>query len=283
VALSATASVPVTVLATVGVKVTLIVQLAPAATLEPQLFVWANGAAALMLVMVSAEPPVLRSVTACAALVPPTVWLGKVKEIGERLAVAAAAAPVPVRLTVWGVLDALSLIVSVPVRLPAAVGLKVTLMVQVPLAATELPHVSVSAKSPLTAILVIARLTVPPLVRVIALAVLVVPTAWLAKASEVGDTVAELVTPVPERAAVWGLLVPLSVTVTAAVRAPVAVGLKVTLMVHWAPAAKLVPQPFVWAKSALLVPVMAMPLTLTDEAVPFFRVSACAVLVAPTD
>jgi len=99
----------------------------------------------------------------------------------------------------------------------------------------------------------------------------------------VGDTLAELVTPVPDRAAVWGLPVPLSVTVTAAVRAPVAVGLNVALMAHWAPAARLDPQVFVWAKSPLLVPVIAMLLILTDEVVPFFKVSACAGLVAPTD
>ena len=61
---------------------------------------------------------------------------------------------------------ALSLIVTVPVRVPAAVGLKVTLMAQLPPAATELPQLSVSAKSPLTAMLVMARLTVPALVRV---------------------------------------------------------------------------------------------------------------------
>ena len=50
----------------------------------------------------------------------------------------------------------------------------------------------------------------------------------------------------------------MSVTVSAAVRVPVALGVKVTLIVQFAPAARLVPQVFVSAKSPLLDPVMAM-------------------------
>ena len=88
-----------------------------------------------------------------------------------------------------------------------------------------------------------------------------------------GDRLAEFVIPVPDRAVVWGLPVALSVTVDVAFRVPVTVGVKVTLTVQLAPAAKLEPQPFVWAKSLLLVPVIAMLLILTDEAVPFFKVS----------
>ena len=57
-------------------------------------------------------------------------------------------APVPVRLTVSGLLVALSVTVIAAVRLPAAVGVKVTLIVQLPPAASELPQVVVSGKSP---------------------------------------------------------------------------------------------------------------------------------------
>ena len=53
----------------VGVKVTLMVQLAPAATEAPQVLVWEYGALAVMLVMFSAAVPELVSVTDCAALV----------------------------------------------------------------------------------------------------------------------------------------------------------------------------------------------------------------------
>ena len=41
------------------------------------------------------------------------------------------ATPVPLRVTVWGLPEALSVMVTVPVRVPAAVGVNVTLMVQV--------------------------------------------------------------------------------------------------------------------------------------------------------
>ena len=68
----------------------------------------------------------------------------------------------------------------------------------------------------------------------------------------------EATVPVPVRLAVWGLLVALSVTVSVPVRVPVAVGVKVTLMVQLPPAATLVPQLLVCAKSPLLVPVTAM-------------------------
>jgi hypothetical protein len=99
-ALSATDRVPVAAPTAVGVKVTLIVQLLLAARLVPQVLpLTANGALALMLVMLSAEPPVLDRVAVPAALVLPTLVVGKVKGLGERLAVGPeAAAPVPLRL-----------------------------------------------------------------------------------------------------------------------------------------------------------------------------------------
>ena len=49
----------------------------------------------------------------------------------------------PVRLTVCGLPVALSVMVTEAVRLPGAVGVKVTLMVQLPPAGTELPQVLV--------------------------------------------------------------------------------------------------------------------------------------------
>jgi hypothetical protein len=62
------------------------------------------------------------------------------------------------------------------VRAPDAVGLNVTLMVQFPAAATELPQVLVSAKSPLAAILVIVRAALPVFDSVTVCAALVLPT-----------------------------------------------------------------------------------------------------------
>ena len=52
-------------------------------------------------------------------------------------------APVPERLTVWGLPLALSAILSVAVRTPLAEGVKVMLIVQLAPASTELPQVLV--------------------------------------------------------------------------------------------------------------------------------------------
>jgi hypothetical protein len=101
------------------------------------------------------------------------------------LRVAPAVVPVPLRLTVCGLLLALSVSVRVAVREPVAVGANVTLITQVPLAATEELVLQVvplaMAKSPglvpPNAMLVKVNDAVPLLVTVTALAVLVVPTA----------------------------------------------------------------------------------------------------------
>jgi hypothetical protein len=69
VALSVTVVVPGWLPAAVGVKVTLMEQLAPAATEAGQVLVWEYGALTTMVVMFSAAVPELVSVTVCAALV----------------------------------------------------------------------------------------------------------------------------------------------------------------------------------------------------------------------
>lgn len=56
----------------VGVNVTLIVQVAPAASELPQLLVCANGAGTVIELIDRAEPPVLDRVTLCAGVVVPT-------------------------------------------------------------------------------------------------------------------------------------------------------------------------------------------------------------------
>ena len=85
--------------------------------------------------------------------------------------VARGPVPVPVKLTVCGLYDALSVKVSVAPRLPLVVGEKVTLTVHIPFIASGLTHVLVGiAKSPGLApfiwMLVIVRAEDPPLVRV---------------------------------------------------------------------------------------------------------------------
>ncbi len=95
------------------------------------------------LVTLKAALPELVRVTVCAALLAPTDWFPKARVVGETLAPRAALAPVPVRLSVWGLPPALSAMLRVAVRDPLAAGVKVTLIVHLPPAATELPHVFV--------------------------------------------------------------------------------------------------------------------------------------------
>ena len=89
----------------------------------------------VILLMERALVPTLLSVTVWAELVDPTIWLPKVKLVGDR--VAPGATPVPLKLTDCGLPEALSVALSVPVRAPVAVGVKVTLMVQLVFTARE--------------------------------------------------------------------------------------------------------------------------------------------------
>ena len=94
--------------------------------------------------------------------------------MGERLA--AGAVPVPERLTVWVAGVALSVMVIEPLREPAAVGVKVTLIVhELPEARLE-PQVLVWEKSPLAVMPEIVRATLPLFVRSVVSGRLVVPT-----------------------------------------------------------------------------------------------------------
>ncbi len=132
--------------------------------------------------------PVLVTVSVCAALVVLRSWLVKVKPGEDKLATGPV--PVPLKPTVW-VLPVTALLLSVKIsdalRLPAALGVNVTLTVQVPWGAT-LDPVQVSAllaKSPasvpLIAAVEILRLAVPVLVIVSVCAALVVLRSWLVK------------------------------------------------------------------------------------------------------
>ena len=93
--------------------------------------------------MLNTAFPVLLKITLSATLIVPTFWLPNVRLVGERLAVAAT--PVPVRLTICGLPAALSEMLTDAVRVPAAVGVNLTLIMQLLFVATELPQVLVSA------------------------------------------------------------------------------------------------------------------------------------------
>lgn len=148
------------------------------------------------------------------------------------------------RETVCGLPAALSLTLSAAVRVPLAVGLNVTLMLQLAPAPKELPQLWVCAKSPtlvpVIAIPLIVKVLVPTLVSVTVIAGLVVPMATVPKFRLVGKSFA--VVAIPASNTCCGLPAALSVTLSAAVRVPLAEGLKVTLTVQVAPAANELPQ-----------------------------------------
>jgi hypothetical protein len=100
----------------------------------------------------------------------PTATPEIVRELAERDALE----PVPVNVTVC--VPTLSVRVRVPFAAPAAVGVKVTLIVQVPLAAMPVPHVLVSAKPVLATMPVKVTEAVPVSVTVTDCEALVTPT-----------------------------------------------------------------------------------------------------------
>src|SRR5438128_12375540 len=104
----------------------------------------------------------------------------------------------------------------------------------------------------------IVRVVVPTLVSVTVFAGLVVPMVSMPKVRLVGESFA--VVPIPLSVTFWGLPAALSVMLSAALRVPLVVGLKLTLIVQLAPAANELPQEVVREKSPALVPVIARPL-----------------------
>ena len=77
--MSASVSVPVRFPGAVGVKVTLIVQPAPAATEPAQVLVWAKSPLVVIVRGVRAPAPVLVSVSVCGALGVETVCPAKLR------------------------------------------------------------------------------------------------------------------------------------------------------------------------------------------------------------
>ena len=74
--------------------------------------------------------------------------------------------PNPERETICGLSVALSTMTSVPARLPGAVGVNVTVIVQLPPPGTLLPQVLLARKSPLALIPDIASVPLPLVVSV---------------------------------------------------------------------------------------------------------------------
>jgi hypothetical protein len=148
--------------------------------------------------------------------------LPKLRLVGLKLTAGAGAlVPLPLRATVCGLPEALSVIDTLALRVPVAVGVKVTLIVQFDPAASVLDplgHVLVCAKSPLLVpvkpMLLMVKAALPLLVNVTVWAALVVLTCWLPKLKLVG----------------------LNVTAGAGVAAPLMKLLRILAVVRWIPA-----------------------------------------------
>jgi hypothetical protein len=140
--LSDTLNVPVTYPRTVGVNVTNIEQVPPAATGNPFVQVvarvLANGPVSdrAGLPSVRVAPVLFVRVILVVALVVPIAWPPNVTELGVN---ATPLVPVPVIPTNCGLPGSLSLITREPFFAPAVCGLNTTLIVQLALAARGLP------------------------------------------------------------------------------------------------------------------------------------------------
>src|SRR5215469_3164852 len=86
---------------------------------------------------------------------------------------------------------------SVPERVPRSVGAKVVLMVQLAPGGNVAGQLFVWAKSPVVAIPLMFRVTVPLLVRVTVCDALAVPTTWLANVKLAGVSAPAAPMPVP--------------------------------------------------------------------------------------
>lgn len=187
VALSAMASVAENSPVAVGVKVTLMVQLDPDAKFPVGLQAFVPLASAKLplfspviekLVKVTGPVPVFVTITLCAGLVEFTYCEENIRLLGATVTVAGPFAPVPVNITICGLPVALSVKVTVPVRVPAAVGLKVIWKVQGVPSTAMLGHCAVvaPAKSPEVTMLLKLTVTPPVLETVRVCEELVVPT-----------------------------------------------------------------------------------------------------------
>jgi len=140
-ALSVAVSVPERDPEAVGVNVTEIVQLAPAATAVPQVFIAAKSPETAIEVIETATVPEFERVTVCAALVAPVGSEVNVRLVGERFTDVegvVCAVPVPDNATLCGELDALSVRETEALMAPEADGANVIWMVHdAPLASVE--------------------------------------------------------------------------------------------------------------------------------------------------
>lgn len=124
------------------------------------------------------------------------------------------------------------------------------------------------------------KVPVPVFVTVRLCGELTVPAAWLPKTKALAERrIAGALAPPPETDTICGLLLALSLNVTAAVNTPLAFGTNWTLTVQLAPAAKLVPQLLLCLKRFGYAPVSQISDMLKVALPVFFTVRVWAGLV----
>src|ERR1700722_4850982 len=145
----------------VGLNVTLTAQLAPAATVVPQVLVWAKSPVTWILdICSSAVPDELSIVIDCGLLTLFKTWLPNVKLVAERIP--AGVPPAPVRLTILGLPTALSVTKAWPVKLATALGVNPKLKVQLAAGASTAGQLFVCEKPvPVKAMLLMVRGALP--------------------------------------------------------------------------------------------------------------------------
>jgi hypothetical protein len=241
--------VPVRVPAAVGVKVTEIVQFAAAARLAPQVFVSVKSAEAAIDAMFIKALPVFVSVIIWAELVEPTACGANVRRAGVKAATGVSETPVPVSETTCGDPLALSVMVTWPWRLPAAVGVKVTEIAQFAPAASVETHSRWAWKSPDAVIPVMINDASPEFISVTICAVLVEPMFCAANWSATVESVTSGAVPFPVSVIILGDPLASSVIVTLPARLPAIVGVKVTEIAQLELTASVDPQVLLAAKS----------------------------------
>jgi hypothetical protein len=245
----------------------------------------------------SGAEPEFRSVTNLAELEDQIDCEPKDRLEGDIVTAGAPVVPVPSRATVCGLPAALSAMVRLALRAPAAAGVNVTDNAHAVPAASVLGlsgQVVVRPKSaalvPVSDRLEIDSGAEPEFVIVTDCAEVVAPTCCDPKLRLVADNVTAgpdggaKSAPVPESASVWGLPAALSETVRVALRLPAAEGEKVTDRVHDAPMASwlgFVGQVDDCAKSDAFVPESPMPAIVSAAVPEFVSVTDFAALVDP--
>ncbi len=165
--------------------------------------------------------------------------------------------PLPLSATACGLPSALSLIRMLPAAGPTAVGTKYTPILQLAPGLSVAGQLLTCVKLPVTVMEEIASGPGALAVSVTFFPALTVPTGWLEKLRLEGESVGALTAPVPERLTPGGGTSESLDNASIPVRGPLTEGVNVTLIEHAAPAPRLVPQLFVWAKSPFgLIPLI---------------------------